>query len=551
MILNIYNCQISLPKKQSADKKLILVFMFLFISVLQLLANTSPISGAVSYISSTHVYVKFSSTQGISIGDTLYKQDNQKLLPVLKVQKISSLSCMGVRIDSHPVTVGDVLLAFPKPVVLEKAGSSVDVPVEVKAEQQIDALPVTEVLLNEKAAADPTPVSGRISVASYSRLSSDLYNYQRIKYTLSLNTGEKEEPGLSTETYLAYNQKFSDRTAFQHDVKIYSLAVNYQLNQTTKLSLGRKLNPGMANIGAVDGLQVQFRKGRFNMGAIAGSRPDMQNYGYNFNLFQVGAYTSHEFSTKKSNFQTTLAVMNQMNDWQTDRRFVYLQHSNQLNSNFSMFGSVEVDLYALENGQPNTTFDFTGGFLSLRYKFSPRFSLTANYDARKNVYYYETYKNIADSIFDKETRQGLRLQFRYRLTPELNWTGSLGYRMPVANGAASVHGNTSFVLSDLFNTGGDFSVRAMGIRTEFLDGIIAGGDYTYDFAGGRLSLSGDYEYVNYVIRSNKALLIQHLAELRMNWRIDKKWMVSFSGETTFEQRLKPSARLFLNLTRRL
>ena len=35
-------------------------------------------------------------------------------------------------------------------------------------------------------------------------------------------------------------------------------------------------------------------------------------------------------------------------------------------------------------------------------------SFSLSYDARKNVIYYETFKSTVDSIFENETRQGIR-----------------------------------------------------------------------------------------------------------------------------------------------
>lgn len=532
------------------SQRLNLILLVLLTGVMQLSAAIPPVTGTVTYISSTHVYVKFSTTEGLLPGDTLYTKNKGALMPAILIKNTSSLSCMGIPIDSVKLVKGTAIVAFPRELAGTKKETNAEVPIELKADQQVNAIAVTDVVLKENTAAHQSKLSGRVSLASYSHLSTDLYNSQRLRYTVSLRTGKKEEKGLSTETYLAYNQRLSDYSDFQHDLKIYSLAVNYRLNKSTSLSLGRKLNPGMANIGAVDGVQLDIRKGALSFGAVAGSRPDTQNYGYNAGLFQAGAYAAHETTGKQSSFQTTIALMNQFNNRQTDRRFVYLQHSNQIANNLSMFASVEMDLYAVENGIAQTTFDLTGAFLSLRYKFSPRFSLSANYDARRNVYYYETYKNTADSIFDKETRQGVRGSFHYRLSNDLSWTGTMGYRMPVVNGSSSLHGNTSFTMDNLFVEGGSLAINAMGIRTDFMDGVVAGGEYSYDFTQRRIALTGEYQFVNYWMQQGTKQMMQHIAELSIAWRFNKKWLLAFSAETTFERTIQPYSRLYLNLTRR-
>ncbi len=76
------------------------------------------------------------------------------------------------------------------------------------------------------------------------------------------------------------------------------------------------------------------------------------------------------------------------------------------------------------------------------------FHLSIAYDARKNVYYYETFKSLSDSVLENETRQGFRartiirpinnliigLQFGYRYSktdvkPSRNYGGNISYTM--------------------------------------------------------------------------------------------------------------------------
>ena len=108
-------------------------------------------------------------------------------------------------------------------------------------------------------------------------------------------------------------------------------------------------------MGAIDGLQFEKGFGNIRLGAIAGSRPNFQDYGFDFNLLQFGAYVSH-VSNKPGNYATTtLGAVQQMNSGKTDRRFVYFQHSSQLAKNLNMFGSFEVDLYENINNEVSNT----------------------------------------------------------------------------------------------------------------------------------------------------------------------------------------------------
>jgi hypothetical protein len=101
----------------------------------------------------------------------------------------------------------------------------------------------------------------------------------------------------------------------------------------------------ISNMGAVDGLQIGMKFKPVYLGLLAGSRPDYNDYSINFSLLQFGGYVYNEFSTKNGPVQSTLAFIEQTNAGKTDRRFVYLQHSNSLIRNINFFGTVEFDLY--------------------------------------------------------------------------------------------------------------------------------------------------------------------------------------------------------------
>jgi hypothetical protein len=68
-----------------------------------------------------------------------------------------------------------------------------------------------------------------------------------------------------------------------------------------------------------------------------GSRPDYSNYGYNLDLLQFGGYVNRSDSIGDGTMQNSIAVMQQMNNSKTDRRFLYLQHNNNIFNKTSLF----------------------------------------------------------------------------------------------------------------------------------------------------------------------------------------------------------------------
>jgi len=517
--------------------------IFLCLSNIQAQEIQETKEGKISFISSEHVYVKFDNTRGIEKGDTLYFNQTNTYLPALVVKDLSSLSCICIPILKNQLVAGNNIIARIK---------RKEIPIEVVSEKKPEALTVNEVVLKEnqqKKERSSKDVNGRISVSSYTYLSAKFNNVQRLKYNVSFRAEDIANSKLSTDVFMTFSQRMGDRFSYSHDLKIYSLAVDYKIDSLSRITLGRKLNPGMANIGAVDGIQYEGQKKNFTYGALLGSRPDQDTYGYNPLLMQAGIFASHRFD--KFNMHTTLAFFNQMNDWKTDRRYLYLQHSNQIVKNLNFFGSAEIDLFADENGQAITKPDLTSTYLSVRYKPLTNLSTTISYDARKNVYYYETYKNFADSIFDKETRQGFRLQVLYLPFKNLTWNTFGGYRLPAGRDEASINTYSSLTYSELpFIPGSSFSINGSYLSTAALRGTIYGAELEKDFLAGKMNVSLQYEHVSYNFYKINSIFIQHIAELALYWRVNRNWMISSHGEIILEPDQNYIYRVFLNLNYR-
>ena len=113
----------------------------------------------------------------------------------------------------------------------------------------------------------------------------------------------------------------------------------------------------------------------------------------------------------------------------TDRRFVYMQHSNTPGKKPDgfYFDWNKICLKCCMK-HPVNTFNPTSIYLSLRYKLNKKLVLSASYDALKNVIYYESYKNFVDQIIEKEVRQGLRFGVYYDPWTNVSIGANAGYR---------------------------------------------------------------------------------------------------------------------------
>ena len=331
------------------------------------------LDGTVSYQAGTNIYVKFVTTTGIENGDTLYRAENEKLIPVLIVQHHSSISCLCNAIGENKFQLEDHVLA--------KIKKQVPVAVPPVIQENNVEQDINEQVLKSSATTDEKQfkqeVKGRISVSSYSNFNNGLSDdTHRFRYTFSMDANHISSSRFSAETYINFTHKLHHwdevKNNLNNALKIYSLALKYDIGTSASIYAGRKINAKIANVGAIDGLQFQKDWNRFYVGAAAGTRPDYEDYGFNPNLFEYGAYIGQNQKVKNGFVQTSLAFFEQRNHSNIDRRFVYLQHNNSIVKNLNLFTTFEVDLYKVENGQPSNTISLTGLYVSLNYRLKRR-----------------------------------------------------------------------------------------------------------------------------------------------------------------------------------
>lgn len=526
-----------------------LLLISLLISISMFAQNTDNyLKGSISFKSSQHVYVQFVNTEGIQAGDTLSQIQNNKLEPILVVSDLSTISCICNNLTNRTLALSSEVLAR------KKADQTIH---EVVVQSSKEAIAVTDEAITKitdkkEVKTEKPTISGRLSVSSYSMVSNDsnVDPYQRLRYNFSMTATRIANTNLSAETYMTFTQKLGETAAFYDAFKVYNLALNYDISKTAKVSLGRKINPSMANIGAVDGLQFENKGKNFSYGALVGSRPNNYNYSFDPSLMQFGAFIGHQIKKEDGFMQTSVGFFNQTNNWITDRRFAYIQHSNSLLKNLDFFGSMEIDLYGKVNNQLTTKIDLTSTYLSLRYRPWRKLSMSLTYDARKNIYYYETFKSYVDSVLDKETRQGFRLQANYRPFNKLVWGGTGGFRMATATSASSLNGNSYLTYTQLPLIDASLTVDATILKSDYLDGMIYGATISRDFISGKLFAELSYRYVDYTFTRTTSTLQQNIAEISVSWRLAKKLTLSANFEGAMDTNNNLDGRLFINISQR-
>jgi hypothetical protein len=235
-----------------------LLFSFILLGFSQFLfgqPSQNKLEGNVNYMTSQNIYVKFQSTNGINKGDTIYYRNSGVLTPAFVVENLSSVSCSGKPVGLSGLKLDDKVEVFI-PEIIHKP--------TVEFTPKHDGINHTKTLgaVNGEGKERDQRINGRISVSSYQNYSNtSAADFQKMRYTLSFNGKYLANSRFSLESYISFAHRLDQWAAIQDDIfnglKIYDLALNYEISKMTNIWLGRKINPKISSIGAIDGVQVE------------------------------------------------------------------------------------------------------------------------------------------------------------------------------------------------------------------------------------------------------------------------------------------------------
>lgn len=494
--------------------------------------------GNISYISSENIYVRLQNSPDLNLGDTLYIESDNQWIAALIIDQRSSISCVGTAISDKELKLLDPMYngrGIPdKNIIVADQDSIANGEKKIFKEQKID---------------------GRIRASSYSNFSnSDVENRHKLRYTLSLSAKNLGGSRLSAESYTSFSHKLGEWSEVNENVfnalKIYSLALKYEAGENTNLWIGRKINPRLSHIGAVDGLMGETKIKNISVGGVAGTRPDYSDYGINLKLFEYGAYVGHSHKSKNGLIQSSLAMFEQRNSGNIDRRFAYFQHSSSLLKNLYLFTSSELELYKVEEGVSSTSPSLTSLYFSLRYRVFKKLTLFASYDTRKNVIYYETFKDYADRLLEEATRQGFRFNINYRPAKKISIGVNSGYRYRESDIRPTKNVNGFINISQVPWVKMSATFSANYLQTSYLDGYLLRIRLSRDVIPGVLNMGLNYRYTDYKFNNNNTTLLQNTVQANLRWTIAKKLSCSIDIESTFEGSNRYQ-RVYLNFIKRL
>jgi hypothetical protein len=509
------------------------------------------VEGSISYFSAQNVYTKFKNTEGIEVGDTLFIKEKNNFLPAVKVDHKSSTSCAGISITDKKIEINTSLYAFT---TITQSETKADTSESLSLAPVVIPTVTTEAIITQTSLEPVPTLAGRFSAQSYSNFTNNQtsYDYQRWRYTFQLSAGHIANSGFSYSQYISFAYRASEWNTITSDlwkaIRIYDLAVKYNFSDRTLLWFGRHLNNKISNISSIDGLQFETGVNEWTFGAALGSRPDFNNMEFNSKLFEYGAYVNRVDLLAYGDMQNTLGYFEQTNDFKTDRRFLYYQHSNSAIQNTRIFLSSEIDLFKKEMGESKSDFSLTSLYTSVNIRPSDLFSIFLSYDARKNVIYYETFKTTLDSIIENETRQGFRTRLTLKPVRNLFLGADYGYRFRRGDLKPSNNYGGYLTYSQIPGIETSATVSFNRLSSSYTEGDIWAATLSRPIVYGFDVMLG-YRITNYKFGSGIEGLKQNSASINLNTYLLKPVLLNFTYEGIFENE-RTSGRLLVNLTYR-
>ena len=516
--------------------------------------QSGTLEGKVSFISGDNVYVKLTSTKDITVGDTLFLSSaGARPVPALVVKARSSSSLVTSRLGKIDVKVGDaVSMPIRRSSVtnLPAAIESLNAPVTIDSGALNQPRPVINTS-KKPTVPEGSTIHGRLTLSHMQNMSfTESAQSSRQMGVLSLYTVPGKGQNLAAETYLHFSRVGSMRdgksapAAFQ--MRVFNLAIRYERGND-RLIAGRRMSDRLLSLNAIDGVQYERKLGQWYAGALAGFRPDIADYGFDFRRLQYGAYAGHESKGDKWNAQTTIGYVEQRLNGATDRRYAAVQHATTINR-LSLFASSELELYNPSAGSVR----LSSLYASASYRTGSVLSLLLSYDSRRTIIYYESYVGEIDRYLSNDINfQGIRLRANLRMTRQLTGGIGAGIRKQSDGNGSATNLNAFLSHARIPAIGGSVWLSANATFSSVMDNYTAMARYTRSFSKEKLQAGVYYRFqrMDYVLWSNYHRM-NHFGGLSIQAALNGKLSLQVYGDfSAFSN--QSTGRMQLSITKRL
>ncbi len=379
--------------------------------------------GRVSYVSSGMVYIGAGKSSGITAGDTVVIRHAGigRLLFVVSAASSSSSVCPAT-VKPGEVTAGDTVYVARSLTAMAATGQTSPGTLSTNL---LQAKSVASFATPSSGGKTPVPsptVRGRLAMqyAGSGQLGGTM-DYSEPSVLLRLDATKLFDSGFSFSLYgrTGYDASalFSRYGTGSHvKTRLYQASFGYHSDSWFGFDAGRVTSRFAGGLGQLDGLQLYATSGNWTIGVLAGAQPDYSTSGIDVTQ-QRGAIFLNFVSPGEmfDRKEFTVSYGRQLHEGRLDRDFLSFQGSAQFGRLLSLYENSEVDLHSLQNGVKTGAFSLTNTFFSLTCFPADWLTVTAGYDAARNLFLFDSMKSMADTLLDRELRQGFRGNISLRL----------------------------------------------------------------------------------------------------------------------------------------
>jgi len=387
----------------------------------------------VKYLSTENVYLNAGSKDGLAVGARLSVIGPQGVKAELEVVYVSehSASCVPVG-EARDVKVGDKVRLNSVPTVdTTTTVDTVNSPAPV-------APPVVE-QVKPKPVRRTVPVTGSISLLLYRWNDNAPSNLDFTQTTARVSLRARRLFGKEMTFSMRGRGRFdkrqrnlsSDITRNDWQNSLWELSLSYQ-EPTSRIHTiaGRMLLPQASSVGYLDGLVLEgIISERFHVGVLGGTSPDWLYQDTRVPLMKAGGYFAYVSGEPTAfRIEQTLGGVGEWHSGEINREYLISQGRLGTGSNWGISHTAELDVNrGWRRTRAGSALQLSNLYLNGWVRPSARARFGISYDNRKNYWTYET-RSVADSLFDDQLRQGVRLQTDLNLPAQFFVGVSGGYR---------------------------------------------------------------------------------------------------------------------------
>ncbi|MFZ1082285.1 MAG: hypothetical protein WAO19_10205 [Candidatus Kryptoniota bacterium] len=483
---------------------------------------------AITYVSGSTAYIGAGRLQGLAAGDTLQIIDTEaEPITAVIIATADSSSALKIISPTAMVVIGDTAIISTE---------TTEPPTEM-AKADTSQMPMSTQIISPSAKSQLENIlSGRAAIQYYFISAEESkFNLSQPAGMLMLNISNLFGTGM---VFSLDDQSFYDRldnysifgnaVGFQHN--LYQVSITRDSpDASIGYGVGRMTSHFVGGIGTFDGAQFYYRMNDFTAGVLGGAAADVPsslNFGGTRTAFFLNYHSGSDFVHQ---YDGTIAYGLQMVSGNLDRNFIYLQNSLSLGTKLYLYETTEIDMSQLSNGVRETALNFSDTYFSANYYPANWLFANVGYDASRNIYLFQSMKNIPDSLIDRNILQG----YRASLTAHL--PGSITVSANATLNASSdfprdehTFGGT-LRASDIFDTDINAGVMYLSMVGTYSNGYDFSADIDRTFFD-RLSVTFRYDFYNILVSTLQQTYTTQTISGFLNYDFSAKLYSSIGGD---------------------